>query len=221
MLHQKLVKRPAQELLLDQNILRANPQGIAPSLAAIQETLRRQKLEDKVDHQLESRRDYDQLRSQNILRDDADQLEKEKIRSQTLTELDRKIEDRPRINDLVDHNILIDASAAPNLQATMQVLKRQQLNQKLDVKLELRPSAGFLVNQNIMKDEAIAPSLQNAASSLDRKLTEHVLEHKLENRKGETILLDTHVLHSSHNTKLSPKVQRSHEHLQKRQVFTL
>lgn len=61
------------------------------------------------------------------------------------------MENRPKKDDLVEHNIMKGTNVAPNLQAATDSLIREKLSNALEHKIEQRPKKDELIEHNIMK----------------------------------------------------------------------
>ncbi|KAG0366668.1 hypothetical protein BGZ54_005044, partial [Gamsiella multidivaricata] len=76
----------------------------------------------------------------------AEELKRAKLE----TALAHKIENRPPVSELIDHNILHASNVAPALQSKEAELKRSQLEDVLKTKIQERPSPDALVEKHIL-----------------------------------------------------------------------
>ncbi|KAF8912573.1 hypothetical protein BGZ58_005771, partial [Dissophora ornata] len=76
----------------------------------------------------------------------AEELKRAKLE----TALAHKIEHRPPVSELIDHNILHSSHVAPALQGKEAELKRSQLEDVLNTKIQDRPTPDTLVEKHIL-----------------------------------------------------------------------
>jgi len=76
----------------------------------------------------------------------------------TVNVLEKKLQQRPEKDELVNRNILKEGKVAPALQAAKERLERSQLEDKLETALKSRPKQEELVKDGILLPEAPAAS---------------------------------------------------------------
>ncbi|KAF9583985.1 hypothetical protein BGW38_007958, partial [Lunasporangiospora selenospora] len=76
----------------------------------------------------------------------AEELKRAKLE----TTLAHKIENRPPVSELIDHNILHDTSVAPSLQGKQAELARSQLEDRLNTMIQERSKPEALVEKHIL-----------------------------------------------------------------------
>ncbi|KJE93458.1 hypothetical protein CAOG_04246 [Capsaspora owczarzaki ATCC 30864] len=152
-LDQKLASRPDKETLVERNILKDS--HLAPALQAAEEELKKQRMEDKLNHMIEHRPPVHDLVEHNIIKDGGlapalqhahDDLKKHMLEDK----LNHKLENRPEVSDLVQQHIMHDRSVAPSLQSTQDSLKKAIIEDKLTEKLEHRPTQAELKKKHVL-----------------------------------------------------------------------
>jgi len=96
--------------------------------------------------------------------------------------LEKRLAQRPEVQDLKNRNILLDTTAAPAIQSAQKELERQKIQDAVKKSLEHRPEREELVERNILPDSSAAPALQANQRELERHMRRDSLESKLQNR---------------------------------------
>ncbi|KAF9205888.1 hypothetical protein BGZ49_003360 [Haplosporangium sp. Z 27] len=108
--------------------------------------------------------------------------------------LNNKLEHRPPVSELVEHNIIHEPNVAPSLQKHAEELKRSQLEDTLEHKIGQRPPPSELIEHHILHESNVYPEHQRQEEEQKRQQLEKDLNAKLENRPSPGTLLDKHIL---------------------------
>jgi len=96
--------------------------------------------------------------------------------------LEKRLAQRPPVQDLKNRNILLPTNAAPAIQQAQKELERQQAVDSLKKGLEQRPEREALVERNILPESSAAPALQAHQRELEMHMRRDSLESKLQQR---------------------------------------
>ena len=94
--------------------------------------------------------------------------------------LERKLELRPDIKDLIERNVMKDGT--PRLQAVQQQIKKEHVCHSLERNLAHRPERTDLERRNILKAQDVAPIVQATIAELHKEQIHHSLSEKISNR---------------------------------------
>lgn len=110
--------------------------------------------------------------------------------------LQRRLSDRPKAQELMDRNILKEElrTLAPSLAGPAEELEKAHKMDVLSHMIENRPDKESLVQHNILKDYSGAPALASASEDLKKAVVSDMLAHKIEERPSVETLVKSHIL---------------------------
>ncbi|KAF9387618.1 hypothetical protein BGX21_000501 [Mortierella sp. AD011] len=181
-----LHERPAPEELVEKNILKGSfeQMGIMGTMGIVHQT------DNEFYYGKNNNMGNIEPKVAPSLQHQAEELKKAQLEDA----LSNKLEHRPPVSELIDHNIIHEPHVAPSLQKQADELKRSQLEDTLVHKIDHRPTPSELIEHNILHKSDVYPEHQREEEEAKRSQLEKDLNAKLENRPSIDTLVEKHIL---------------------------
>ncbi|KAG0021860.1 hypothetical protein BGZ80_001568 [Entomortierella chlamydospora] len=181
-----LQERPAPEELVEKNILKGSFErmGILGTMGIVHQT------DSEFFYGKNNNIDNIEPKVAPSLQHQAEELKKAQLEDA----LNSKLEHRPPVSELIEHNIIHEPHVAPSLQKQADELKRSQLEDTLMHKIDHRPTPSELIEHNILHKSDVYPEHQREEEEAKRLQLEKDLNAKLERRPSMDILVEKHIL---------------------------
>jgi len=108
--------------------------------------------------------------------------------------LERGLENRPDRDELIERNVMKEATVAPNLQAAKDRLEKEQIANNLKEGLKKRKRKEELVEAGVMRSGTAEVGVQEKQRELQNRQARDALEERLSKRPDQQELLNAGIL---------------------------